>query len=205
MDTTLLRSGLIVDGLAGPAFPGHVLLRGDRIDAVLREGEATPEAARHVDATGCVIAPGFIDMHSHADWQLPLDDHPELLSSMLEQGVTTVVAGNCGISPAPLRRETLGRLHEFASIARDRPFEYTWESFAEYLEQMANCRPAIVAVPRPNLPARWMQWKRSSSTIRPSHQSPVPSGELSSMTRISTFGAASKISSTRHGRFSISL
>lgn len=143
MDTTLLRSGLIVDGLGGPAFPGHVLLRGERIDAVLREGDATPEAARHVDATGYVIAPGFIDMHSHADWLLPLDDHPELLSSMLEQGVTTVVGGNCGISPAPLRRDTLGRLHDFAAIARDGPFDYTWESFAEYLEQMGNGRPAL--------------------------------------------------------------
>ena len=50
MNTTLLRSGLIIDGRGGPAFPGHVLLRGDRIDAVLREGDATPEAARHVDA-----------------------------------------------------------------------------------------------------------------------------------------------------------
>ena len=46
MDTTLLRSGLIVDGLGGPAFAGHVLLRGDRIEAVLREGDATPEVAR---------------------------------------------------------------------------------------------------------------------------------------------------------------
>ena len=143
MNTTLLRSGLIIDGRGGPAFPGHVLLRGDRIDAVLREGDATPEAARHVDATGRVIAPGFIDMHSHADWQLPLDDHPELLSGMLEQGVTTVVGGNCGISPAPLRRETLGRLHDFASIARDRPFDYTWESFAEYLEQMEDGKLAL--------------------------------------------------------------
>ena len=143
MDTTLLRSGLIVDGLGGRAFRGHVLLRGDRIDAILREEDATPETFDVVDATGCVIAPGFIDMHSHADWQLPLDNHPDLLSCMLEQGVTTVIGGNCGISPAPLRRETLGRLHDFASIARDEHFDYNWESFAEYLEQMGNARPAL--------------------------------------------------------------
>ncbi len=143
MDSTLLRSGRIVDGSGGPSFPGHVLIRGDRIVAILREGDATPETAHEVDATGCVIAPGFIDMHSHADWQLPLDDHPECLSVMLEQGVTTVVGGNCGISPAPLRRETLGRLHDFASIARDGPFDYDWESFADYLEQMDRGRPAL--------------------------------------------------------------
>jgi N-acyl-D-amino-acid deacylase len=143
MDSTLLRSGRIVDGSGGPSFPGHVLIRGDRIAAILREGDATPETAHEVDATGCVIAPGFIDMHSHADWQLPLDDHPECLSVMLEQGVTTVVGGNCGVSPAPLRRETLGRLHDFASIARDGPFDYDWESFADYLEQMERGRPAL--------------------------------------------------------------
>jgi len=143
MDTTLLHSGLIVDGLGGRAFPGHVLLRGDRIDAILREGERTPDAAQNIDAKGCVIAPGFIDMHSHADWLLPLDDHSELLSVMLEQGVTTVVGGNCGISPAPLRRETLGRLHDFASIARDRPFDYDWSSFDEYLRQMESRRPTL--------------------------------------------------------------
>ena len=143
MDTTLIRSGIVIDGLGGAAFPGHVLLKGERIEAVLRDGEAVPAVARQVDAAGCVIAPGFIDMHSHADWQLPLDDHPEILSGMLEQGVTTVVAGNCGISPAPLRRETLSRLHEFASIARDGAFEYDWESFAEYLEQIEIGRPAL--------------------------------------------------------------
>jgi N-acyl-D-amino-acid deacylase len=143
MDSTLLRSGRIVDGSGGPSFPGHVLIRGDRIVAILREGDATPETAHEVDATGCVIAPGFIDMHSHADWQLPLDDHPECLSVMLEQGVTTVVGGNCGVSPAPLRRETLGRLHDFASIARDGPFDYDWESFGDYLEQMERGRPAL--------------------------------------------------------------
>lgn len=136
MDRTLLRSGLIADGRAAPAFVGHLLLRDDRIEAVLREGEATPDDAREIDASGRVIAPGFIDMHSHADWQLPLEDHAELLAPLLEQGITTVIAGNCGISPAPLRHETLARLHAFASIARDRPFDYEWESFGEYLAQM---------------------------------------------------------------------
>ena len=62
---------------------------------------------------------------------------------LAEKGVTTVIGGNCGISPAPLRRETLGRLHDFASIARDEHFDYNWESFAEYLEQMGNARPAL--------------------------------------------------------------
>lgn len=78
METTLLRSGLIVDGRAGPAFEGHVHFRGERIEAVLTAGETTPKAAREIDVAGKVIAPGFIDMHSHADWQLPLDNHPLL-------------------------------------------------------------------------------------------------------------------------------
>jgi len=143
MTTTLLRSGRIFDGLGSPGFDGHVLIRGDRIAAVLRQGEALPEAEREIDLAGSAVAPGFIDMHSHADWLLPLDDHPDLLACMLEQGVTTVIGGNCGISPAPVRHEALSRLHAFASITRDRSFEYAWTGFGEYLDEMQKRAPAV--------------------------------------------------------------
>ena len=77
MKTTLLRGGKIVDGTGGQARDGHVLIGGDRIKALLRAGEALPAADSVIDATGCVVAPGFIDAHSHMDWSLPLDDHPQ--------------------------------------------------------------------------------------------------------------------------------
>ncbi len=113
MATLLLRDGQVVDGTGGAAFKGHVLIDGDRIEAVIPEGQEIPPADEVIDADGCVIAPGFIDMHSHSDWMLWDDDHPAVLSCLLEQGVTTVVGGNCGFSPAPIRAETmeLVRLH----------------------------------------------------------------------------------------------
>lgn len=143
MGTTLLRSARIFDGSGDAGYDGHVLLERDRIAAVLPAGETPPRADREIDLAGKALAPGFVDMHSHADWLLPLDDHPELLACMLEQGVTTVVGGNCGISPAPLRHEALGRLHEFASITRDRSFDYVWRGFGDYLDAMQQRAPAV--------------------------------------------------------------
>ena len=74
-------------------------MRDGRIAAV---GDlAGASAARTLDCTGKVIAPGFIDMHSHSDWVIPQPDHADVLAPLLEQGITTIVAGNCGCSPAP--------------------------------------------------------------------------------------------------------
>ena len=55
-----------------------------------------------IDVAGLVVAPGFVDIHSHDDWLAPLPDGPALLGPNVQQGITTTVAGNCGISPAPL-------------------------------------------------------------------------------------------------------
>ncbi|MFW6050382.1 MAG: N-acyl-D-amino-acid deacylase family protein [Myxococcota bacterium] len=142
MGTTLLSNGRIVDGSGEAAFDGHVLLEGDRIAEVIR-GEARPAADRVIDAGGRVVAPGFVDMHSHADFLMPRDDHDRLVRSFLEQGVTTVVAGNCGISPAPVRGRTRARLEGFASIAIDKPLPWSWESMGEYLDVLDAARPAV--------------------------------------------------------------
>ena len=107
MGTTLLRAGKVVDGTGNRAFDGHVLVEGDYIKAVLKEKEALPPADTVIDATGCVIAPGFIDVHSHLDWLLPLYDHPQLLKRLLEQGITTMVGGNCAVHQRQLRRNRL--------------------------------------------------------------------------------------------------
>jgi N-acyl-D-amino-acid deacylase len=143
MKTTLLRGGKIVDGTGGQARDGHVLIDGDRIKALLRAGEALPAADSVIDATGCVVAPGFIDAHSHMDWSFPLDDHPLTLKCFLEQGVTTVVAGNCGFSPAPVDAQTLPLLDRGSAIPVEKPLDYAWRSMGEFLDRIQERKPVL--------------------------------------------------------------
>jgi N-acyl-D-amino-acid deacylase len=93
---TLILNGTIVDGTNTPRYKADLGLTGGRIAAIGDLGHA--EAARRIDATGHVVAPGFIDMHAHSDVTLLDDPGGE---SKAHQGVTTEVTGNCGYSPFP--------------------------------------------------------------------------------------------------------
>ena len=92
---TLLRGGLIVDGTGTSARPGSVLLTDGVIDAV---GDVPEDAGTLIDCAGKIIAPGFIDAHSHMDF-FSVSNDPHHFDSFTAQGVTTFVAGNCGFSP----------------------------------------------------------------------------------------------------------
>src|SRR5215469_1774832 len=91
----VIRHGQIVDGSGNPWFHGDVAVRGDRIVAVGRVPEG--KARREIDAKGLIVAPGFIDMHSHSDFVLLEDGHAQ---SKIRQGVTTEVLGE-GASAGP--------------------------------------------------------------------------------------------------------
>ena len=95
----LLKSGTVLDGTGAAGVRGDVAVTGERITAVGELGMIT--AGTVVDCAQKVVAPGFIDMHSHSDWVVPHADHGTVLAPLLEQGVTTIVGGNCGCSPAP--------------------------------------------------------------------------------------------------------
>ena len=138
----LIKNGLIVNGTKAEPFKGHVFVSNDRIQSV--ESAGTPAADEItkrgadliVDAEGLAVAPGFIDAHSHFDWLLPLSDH-EFLSPMVEQGITTVVTGNCGYSPAPVVRGNDDLVNEYAEFCLERPLSYQWEGMGEFLDYLS--------------------------------------------------------------------
>ena len=143
MTTTLIKNGLVVDGTGAPPYRASVLIEDGLVKDVISEGEGLPPADNEVDASGKAVSPGFIDMHSHQDWILPLQNNPEYMKPLLEQGVTTIVGGNCGISPAPITPETKDRLEKFASTAMAEPIEYSWRSFGEMLDSVKETGPAV--------------------------------------------------------------
>ena len=124
MSELVIRGGEVIDGTGAPRRRADVAIRGGRIVAV---GEIGPTGGTPVlDATGRVVSPGFIDIHSHSDESVLINS---ALESTLHQGVTLVVAGNCGGSSAPaigLAAEELDRELERVDLRR------SWSSFGEY-------------------------------------------------------------------------
>ncbi|HVN71001.1 MAG TPA: amidohydrolase family protein [Desulfomonilia bacterium] len=142
MGTILLRDGTIIDGTGRLGFPGHVLLEDDSIKDVLKPGSDTPFADEIIDADGMSVCPGFIDMHSHSDWLLPLDENDDLLKCLIEQGITTVIAGNCGFSPAPSRPETFWKLQQHTPLL-ERKFDASWTTMGPAALQPGRCGLSI--------------------------------------------------------------
>jgi N-acyl-D-amino-acid deacylase len=125
----LIRNGLIVDGGGGPAWRGDIGIRDGKIARLERELAAPARIV--LDATGKVIAPGFIDLHSHADLKV-LNDPAGAIK--LQQGVTTEIFGNCGFSAAPVEPERLPLLQSYSEPIMGRlAGELTWRSYGEYL------------------------------------------------------------------------
>ncbi len=128
----LIKNGIVVDGAGAPPFEADVGLKDGRIAAVGALAEA--EAGTIIDAAGGAVSPGFIDMHSHADMSLPLLSTAE---SLVHQGITTAVVGQCGLTLAPMSEAMRGQLGAMiASIlgqaARSMPWG-EWSSVADYL------------------------------------------------------------------------
>jgi N-acyl-D-amino-acid deacylase len=127
----LLRNARIVDGTGSPRFQGDVALEEGKITAV---GDLSTAAHRTIDVEGAVVAPGFIDLHSHSDIQLP--DYPRG-ESMITQGITTQLVGNCGLSPFPVVPEKLDLLSSylfFGSPTRN----FDWHDAATFMAYLDN-------------------------------------------------------------------
>lgn len=126
----IIRNGRVVDGSGAPWVRADVGIEGERIAAIgnLRHAQAT----REIDAGGKIVAPGFIDCHSHSDWSLLANRGAD---SSLMQGVTTEIVGNCGLSYAPV--SPLNRARIETDVARTSPgATVSWTTFGEYLDHV---------------------------------------------------------------------
>jgi N-acyl-D-amino-acid deacylase len=136
----LIRGAIVIDGSGAPAVRDDVVIEGGRVTRI-GPGHGSGKPLRTLDADGLVLAPGFIDMHSHADFTLPA--YPDAINS-LAQGVTTEVVGNCGYSPAPLaadRRRADDQRAAGAGLGPD--LDWNWRTFGEYLERLDRAAPAV--------------------------------------------------------------
>ncbi|QUD89355.1 N-acyl-D-amino-acid deacylase family protein [Phenylobacterium montanum] len=138
----IIRGGSIVDGTGAPAFKGDIAIQGDRIVEV---GTVTGPAKREIDAQGCIVTPGWVDIHTHYDGQATWD--PQMAPSSWH-GVTTAIMGNCGVGFAPVRPgghdfliELMEGVEDIPGIALAEGIDWRWEHFPEYLD-------ALEAMPR---------------------------------------------------------
>jgi len=153
----IIRNGTIVDGSGGEPHVGDVAVRDGVIAAVGSVNGDT--AAREIDATGLLVTPGFVDLHTHYDGQ---SIWSERLTPSSAHGVTTVVMGNCGVGFAPCRQEDHDVLVDVMAGVEDIPgvvmtdgLPWTWETFPEYLDALeVGKRDIDVAAYLPHSPLR---------------------------------------------------
>jgi N-acyl-D-amino-acid deacylase len=139
----VIANGRIVDGCGNPWYYGDVAVRGDRIAAIGAAGALRGRAV--VDAGGRYVAPGFVDPHTHSD--ISILQYPRA-DSVVRQGVTTHVTGNCGMSPAPLSAAHRDEaLHNWAHYWDISGVAWDWTSFRQYLKALELAGAAINIAP----------------------------------------------------------
>ena len=153
----IIRNGTIVDGLGGEPYVGDVAVRDGVIQAV---GQVNGDTARReIDASGLLVTPGFVDLHTHYDGQ---SIWSQRLTPSSAHGVTTVVMGNCGVGFAPCRQDDHDVLVDVMAGVEDIPgvvmtdgLPWTWETFPEYMDALESRQRDIdVAAYLPHSPLR---------------------------------------------------
>jgi len=133
----VIRNGRLVDGTGMPSFMADIAISGNRIAKI---GRIDGKARKEIDAAGKVVAPGFIDPHTHFDAQLLWDGYAK---PALSHGVTTIVPGNCSLSLAPLKAEYRTKLVGMFNQIEEMPLKafkegvvWDWETFSEYITRI---------------------------------------------------------------------
>lgn len=144
MHDTVIRGGTIVDGSGGAPYTGDIAIDAGRISAA--GGKAGP-GRREIDADGLLVAPGWVDVHTHYDGQATWDP---ILAPSSWHGVTTAMFGNCGVGFAPVRKQDhrelidlMEAIEEIPGTALAEGVRYDWESFPEYLDALERQPRAI--------------------------------------------------------------
>jgi len=133
--TLIIRNGTIVDGTGAVPYRGDISI----VEGIIAEiGTVSGNAAHEIDATGLLVTPGFVDIHTHYDGQVTWSQQ---IASSSQMGVTTVVMGNCGIGFAPClpeHRDVMMKLMEgvedIPGIVLEEGLPWTWQSFPEYMD-----------------------------------------------------------------------
>ena len=146
MHDIVIRGGTIIDGTGEASFTGDVAIAGDRIAAL---GGKLGPARREIDATGLLVTPGWVDIHTHYDGQAMWDP---LLAPSCWHGVTTVMFGNCGVGFAPVKKQHRQALMDLMEGVEEIPnpvlaagLDWEWESFPDYMNELER-RPRTIDI-----------------------------------------------------------
>ena len=142
MFDVIIKNGKVIDGAGNPLFKADVGIDGQIISAIGRL--SAEKASKIIDASGLMVSPGFVDMHSHSDLVSLVNPKAE---SKIRQGITTEVIGNCGASAAPLNDLMKAEIRKTESLIEEAELQLDWSTMKGYLNRLSQQGVAVNVVP----------------------------------------------------------
>ncbi len=179
----VIRGGKVVDGTGAAPFEGDIAVKGGRIVAI---GAVSGAGAEEIDAKGCVVTPGFVDVHTHYDGQVTWE---ETMAPSSGHGVTTVLMGNCGVGFAPVRPgdhqlmiKLMEGVEDIPEVVMAEGVPFNWETFPDYLDALDKRRSDVdFATQLPHSPLRVYVMGERGANLEPPTED-----DLKEMRRLTT-------------------